>query len=527
MVFQGYLCFVLHAHLPFIRHPEHPDFIEEDWLYEANSETYIPLILMMERLAQEKIPFRLTMSLTPPLCEMMVDPLLQNRYLAKLEGLIRLCETEARSHGPQSPFHQVTHMYLNRFRECRDCFLRYNKNLVQAFAALQYAGNLEIITCGATHGLLPLMSSDNARRAQLRVARENYRKHFQCDPRGIWLPECAYVPGIEKLVHEVGIDYFLLDSHGLVLGTPTPRCGVYRPIYAPNGTAAFGRDPESSRQVWSSKEGYPGDADYREFYRDLGYDAGYEFIRPHLHSDGIRRNIGLKYHRITGQVPLHMKEAYRPDWAWNKTQSHAANFMFNRQHQIKHLKGVLGVEPIVICPYDAELFGHWWFEGPWFLENLFRQIGTQQSEIALITPPEFMDLHPENQVVRPAASSWGDKGFYEVWLNASNDWIYRHLHIAEKRMQDLCHRFPQADGLTRRALNQAGRELLLAQSSDWAFIMTTGTMVPYAERRTRDHLHNFNGIFLQIVEGRLEEPWITQLESRNSIFQEIDYHAWW
>ncbi len=197
--------------------------------------------------------------------------------------------------------------------------------------------------------------------------------------------------------------------------------------------------------------------------------------------------------------------------------------MNNRQKQANWLKNALGAEPCIVAPYDAELFGHWWFEGPQFLNYMMRKIAYDQSDIALTTPPKFLEKFPKEQIIEPSASSWGDKGYYEVWLNKGNDWIYRHLHAAELRMTELANHFVEPNELEDRALKQAARELLLAQSSDWAFIITTGTMVAYAEKRTKDHLHRFNGLYLQLMENRLEEPWLKDLEWRDNIFSEVDW----
>ncbi len=522
MAVNGYLALVLHAHLPFVRHPEHPEFLEEDWLYEAMSETYIPLLSMLAGFERDGVKACFTMSLTPPLCEMMADPLLQNRYHALLKKLQVLSELEI-ERTKNTPFAAAAAMYQKHFVDCSAVFEHWGHNLVAGFRHYQEKGLVEVITCGATHGFLPLMLTGSSVRAQIQVAAANYRKHFGRSPRGIWLPECAYAPGVDDYLSEAGIQYFFIDTHGVAFGTPRPRYGPFRPVFCPSGVAAFARDPESSKQVWSSEEGYPGDADYRDFYRDLGYDADYSYIKSYLHSDGVRRNTGMKYHRITGKVPLCDKQPYIPANAREKAASHAGNFLFNRQQQAKWLRGVLGVEPCVVAPYDAELYGHWWFEGPQFLNFLMRKMAFDQNEVVLTTPSRFLETHKRHQELEPSASSWGDKGYYEVWLNGSNDWIYRHLHAAELHMQDLARRFPHPNPLQERALKQAARELLLAQSSDWAFIMTTGTMVAYAEKRTRDHLHRFHGLYLQLIENRLEELWLADLESRDNIFSEVDY----
>ena len=524
---KGYLTFVLHAHLPFIRHPEYVEFLEEDWLFEAITETYIPLIDVYDALVEDHIDFRITMSITPPLCEMLADPLLQSRYLRHLDKLIVLANQEVHRTRADSPYHHAALMYAERFTRARYVFEeKYGRNLLAAFRKFQDLGKLEVISCAATHAFLPFLVTPEAVRAQVVVAKHNYIKHFGRPPRGMWLAECAYFPGLDEELKNQGIRYFFVDSHGLIFGSPRPVYDVFAPVYCPSGVAAFARDVESSKQVWSSEEGYPGDYNYREFYRDLGYDGHYDYVRPYLHEDGIRRNLGIKYHKITGEVDLGQKKPYDPRAAWEKAAEHAGNFMFNRQLQVRWLHDQMGKPPIIISPYDAELFGHWWFEGPDFLNFVLRKAATDQDEIRLITPSEYLHENPVHQVVTPSFSSWGDKGYAEVWLNGTNDWIYRHLHASERRMVKLANDHPDATGLLRRALNQAARELMLAQSSDWAFIMTTGTTVPYAEKRTRDHLHRFNGIYLQITENRLEENWIADLEWKDSIFYEMDYRVY-
>ncbi|OGR90157.1 MAG: glycoside hydrolase [Elusimicrobia bacterium RIFCSPLOWO2_01_FULL_59_12] len=523
---KGYLALVLHAHLPFVRHPEYEDFLEEDWFFEAVTETYLPLIDIMTRLVTEKVHFRLTMSLTPPLCAMLSDPLLQSRYRRYLGHLIELSEKEVHRTRNQPAYQDITRMYHQKLTRCRQIYEDwYRGNLLQAFRQLQNQGVLEIVTCAATHGYLPLMIHRQAARAQIRVAADDYQRHFGRRPRGVWLAECAYNPGDDTLLKEAGIRYFFMDAHGLLYGTPRPRYGVYAPAYCPSGVAAFARDMESAHQVWSAEIGYPGDPVYREFYRDVGYDLDYDTIKPYLHSDGVRRNVGLKYHRITGKVPLNAKELYNPAAAREKAAQHAGNFLFNRQKQVEHLYGLLQKKPVVLAMYDAELFGHWWYEGPDFLEFLFRKLHHDQKDIRMVTPSEYLEENPNNQIIQPEMSSWGDKGYHEVWLNGANDWIYRHLHKATELMIDLAEQNPSATGLRERALNQAARELYLAQSSDWAFLMTVGTATSYAQKRTLDHLNRFLALNQQIRQNTIDDLFLSEIERRDTIFPHLDYRV--
>ncbi len=527
---QGYLALVLHAHLPYVRHPEYEAFLEEDWLHEAITETYIPLIEVCEGLVRDQVPFRLTMSITPPLAGMLSDPFLQERYIKHIDKLIELSEREIQRTRWMPEFQPLAIRYHHTFREARRIFSDvYGRNLLKAFRHFQDLGVLEIITSGATHGFLPLMLGNrNVWRGQIRTAVRDYARHFGRPPRGIWLPECGYEPGVEEILAEEGIRFFIIDTHGVMFASPRPKFGVYAPVVCRSGVAAFGRDLESSKQVWSAHEGYPGDYEYREFYRDVGWDLEYEYVRPYLHGDGRRTNLGVKYYRITG--PTDHKEPYNFERANEKAAAHAGNFMFNREKQVEYLAGLLGRKPIIVAPYDAELFGHWWYEGPQFLNFLMRKIAYDQKAIEAITLSEYLERFPVNQVSSPSLSSWGYKGYAEVWLDGSNDWIYRHLHQAGERMVDLANAAQRGefgtDGLRWRALRQAAREFLLAQSSDWAFIMKTGTMVPYAVGRTREHITNFMKLSEDIRTGTIDEWWLAEIEHRNNIFPEIDPLAW-
>ncbi len=524
---KGYLCFVLHAHLPYVRHPEHEDFLEEKWLYEAITETYIPLIQVFDRLLSDNVNFRLTITLSPPLISMLTDPLLQERYVKHLEKLIELAEKEeGRTYG--SPFHEAALMYKARIQQAMYVFCdQYGRNLVHAFKKFQDCGRLEVITCASTHGYLPLMMiHPEAVNAQVRAAVDLHTRHLGRPPHGIWLPECAYAPGVDEILKKNGLKFFFTDTHGILYASHRPRFGIFAPLYCPSGVAAFGRDAESSKQVWSTQEGYPGDYDYREFYRDIGYDLDFEYIKPYIHPDGIRTHTGMKYYKITGKVDLSQKEPYNPRHAEEKAAQHAGNFMFNRQHQVLHLASMMDRPPIIVAPYDAELFGHWWFEGPTWLEYLIRKIAYDQNIIEMVTPSDYLQKFSCNQVAVPCSSSWGNKGYHEVWLSGANDWIYRHLHMASGLMIALANSRRGARGVLRRALNQAARELMLAQSSDWAFIMSTGTMVEYAVRRTKTHINNFLGLHDQIQGNRIDEGWLKDLECGNNIFPDIEF-SWY
>ncbi len=560
----GYFSLILHAHLPFVRHPEYPEFLEEDWLYEAITEVYLPLIFIFQSLHEAGMKPRLAMNISPPLCEMLADPLLQERYTRHLENLLELARKELdRTSREAMEFHGVAKMYVDNLSASLGLWNdRYGRNLINAFRELQDEGVIEIITCCATHGFMPLISTHEARRAQVQIAVANYKKHFHRQPRGIWLAECAYEPGVESLLEDAGIEYFISDTHAILYGDPRPRFGVHAPVVCPNGTAVFARDVDTSQQVWSAESGYPGDVNYREFYRDIGWDAPLDYLRPHLHADGSRRHLGLKYHRITGRdVPQQHKAPYDPNAAREKAAENAMHFIGERIQQAHKLRETFGGHPpLVVSPYDAELYGHWWFEGPQFIDFFFKKIHFDQDQIECITPGDFLDSRLPIQIQQPTASSWGENGYYKVWLNEGNSWMYPYQHDAERRMTELANRFKSSppyeggvasaadDGVVlpaSRILNQMARELLLAQSSDWAFQIYQGTTVEYSSNRFQSHIQRFNllaemlgsgsppyegGVAAASADGVVLSPdqldLLHEIESRDNIFAEIDFRVY-
>jgi len=521
---QGYLCLVLHGHLPFVRHPEHPRFLEENWLFEGITESYLPLIEVMDGWLRDGMDTRLTITLSPTLCSMLLDPLLQERYQRHLNGLLELVEKELLRTYWDKQFKPLAEMYHRRFHSLRNTYESYGRNVVGAFRKFQELGKLEIITTAATHALLPLLATHPpAIRAQILVARDHYRTCFGVDPRGIWLPECAYTEGVELVLQEAGIRWFVTDTHGILHATPRPRYGVFAPVFTPNGIAAFGRDLDSARQVWSKQEGYPGDLRYRDFYRDIGFDLDYDYVRPYMPIEGQRTFTGIKYHAITGEGE---KRIYDRQAALHTAAEHAGHFLGERINQMQHLAGIMDRPPVVLSPYDAELFGHWWYEGPEFLDYFIRKTVYDQNVIELSTPWEYLQKNPTQQVATPSASSWGEEGYWKVWLNDKNEWIYPHLHVAQERMTTLVEKNPVPGELQTRALRQAGRELLLAQSSDWPFILRTGTSPDYARQRVKTHLLRFISLHEQLASTKIDEPWLKRVESLDNIFPDIDYRYW-
>ena len=520
---KGYLAIVLHSHLPFVKHPEEEYFIEENWLYEAITESYLPLLYNFYELKNKSINFKITISLTPPLANMLQDKLLMGRFKRYINMRLKLANELTKETDGKVKENLV--FYKDRYSTLLNFFNNTLKgNIINGFKELQEEGFIEVITCTATHELLPLETNKEIQELQVELGKENYKRIFGKDPKGIWLGECAYSPPIDEILYKYGISYTILDAHGLINAKPAPFYGISAPIASKNGVVFFGRDPEASKQVWSAQEGYPGDFNYREFYRDIVYDINEEKVKKYIHPAGFRFDSGIKIHKITGKVGLDKKELYDRNQAMEMVDTHAGNYMFNRERQVEYLASIMDRKPIVVAPFDTELFGHWWFEGPEFLAHLFEKIDKFSDTLETVTLSEYLDEYPVLQVAEPAVSSWGDGGYFRVWLNDETDWIYPHLSVMGKKMLNCVENFnPPKNSIQERALNMLGRELLLAESSDWAFLITTHTAVNYAKGRESFHINAFYKLYNELLNNNIDTDFLEYIEEKDSIFPFLNY----
>ena len=531
---KGYWALVLHQHLPFIRHPEYDVSLEEQWFFEAVASVYTQLLHMLWKLSRDKIDFRLTVSLTPPLLSMMQDPLLKMRAARHIDECLRLAEKECEN-AKGKPWHDTARQTYDRFRVAKEVFETYSGDLTRGYRDFQDAGKLEVITCPATHMILPLFRHfPETVRAQVQIACRQYERVFGRPPRGIWLSENAYTPGLDEALAAEGIRWFLLNDRSVVEGDTRSFFGTSEPVLTPSGVAALGVDPETRAKIWSREGGYPGHPNYKEWYRDLGYEADWDYLPAYFRTAHVRRNTGIKYYRITGKnVDLGAKVYYVPAWADEIVHQQAGQFVFERGAQANYMRGRSGGrKPCIVSAYDAELFGHWWEEGPAFLESVFRKMLYDQTEVRLVTPGEFLSEQPDHQRLVPNAGSWGKQDYFQTWVEERayqpNSWVYRHLYRLCGKMSDLSTRHrEEPDPLIRRALNQAARELFLGGASDWGFLISTGQATRYSELQIVRHVDRAKELMRQVESGQVDEGYVALLEDADTIFPlgDMDYRV--
>lgn len=517
---SAYFLLILQAHLPFVRHPEEETFLEENWLFEAISESYLPLLDMLARLEKMELQQRLAISFSPTLVTMLADSLLQDRYRNYLDRQLSLCIAERqRLQGRQQL--EMVDFYYQRYQFCQQKFNDIYGDLISQFRHFFDCGLFELMTCSATHAFLPLYRShSDLVQLQLCQGLSTFEYYFHRRPAGLWLPECGYYEGLEHHIKNAGFDFFVVSGNALEGGTTLPERGTFAPVTCKNGTTAFVTDHPLTAAIWDGKTGFPGKAVYRDFYRDVGIELPLDYLRPFLPCAD-RANVGLKYYAIGG---MGEHPVYNVAAATQQAHQDAECFYQQLLQRAEQSRPLLDRPALLCCAYDAELFGHWWLEGPTFLTSLFTILG-EQTTIAPIAPSDYLALYPDNQLLELCYSSWGDGGAAQCWLDSSNSWIYNRIYSIALNLREVIIRHRGQDFLNqRRMLNQAVRELLLAMSSDWPMIIAAGTMGGYAERRLKQHLRNCQVICQQIAAFHYCDQRFTFLENKNNIFPDLDYN---
>lgn len=520
---------VLHGHLPWVNHPEHEHFLEEDWFFEGIADCYLPLLEMLDGWERDGVQASFTLDISPPLLSMLKEPSLTARAARYLDARRVLARRHLERLSDDDPYRAATVDALHRAERALARFEEIGRDLPSALRRHWDAGRVELMTCGVTHGLHPVLLDEGGIEAQVREAVRTHEALLGRRPRGIWLPECGITPTSFDFLADENLVFTFGEDRAILLANPPPAFGVYRPIWTPEGVAVFSRDPGAAKEVWSAEEGYPGDFRYREFYRDLGYDADEELLDPvHRQGTGARKQVGIKLSRITGRVSLSEKQPYEPHQAEEAVQGHSEHFVNRRIEDARRLREELGVAPCITSAFDAELFGHWWFEGPRFLDLVVRKLAERAKDDPSVPRPvsafQYLEQHQTHQVSEPAVSSWGDGGAFTVWVNGKNDQFWRKLHDARLRLGEQARRHPGADpgSLVGRALKQATREVLLASSSDWPFILTMGTQMGYAHRRPLVHLSRAHRLLEGLERDHVDEHDLHQMEVRDGLFAHVD-----
>jgi 1,4-alpha-glucan branching enzyme len=521
---------VLNLHVPFICRSGASWSPEERLFFAALSETYLPLLEALDRLDADHIPFRLALSLSPSLCHLLSDESLLQRYVEFTDRQIEfgLREIERTARDPQ--VQKLSRFFYDKVVDRRILFTeRYEGNILKIFDLYQKKGKVELLTTAATYAFLPFYTAcAGAVQAQLEVASSSHRRFFSINPQGFWLPELGWNEELDEQLRAYGFSYTILDTHGFLLGTPPPARGSFFPVKTPSGVLLLSRDYYAARELAEPGTGFSCDPWYQDRREDVGYELPPEAVKPFLGPGGVRTRTGFTYRRqgepqAPGAAP---KPLYEPEQAALRAREHARLFLENRISRFNLAKEYMDETAVSLCACDADTFGRGWYEGSLFIEALFRE-GVKNGEIQFMNPVEYLYKQPPHTYATmvPEFSSWGGNGYAETWLDAANDWIYRHIIRSLERMMELAERFADDTGLKERALNQAAREILLAQASDWAKTLSKGESPEYARSQIEGALRNFTTIYEALGSNYISTEWLTNLERQHNIFPHINYRV--
>ncbi len=553
---KGAFTFVLHSHLPYSRKAGRWPHGEE-WLHEGISETYLPLLNALYDLKEEGCQYRFTLGMTPVLVEQLDDNTILEHFRIYIEDKINRAAADISRFEKESNGHlaYLARFYQERYQSLLNSFdNRFQGHVIAPLKQLQDEGYLEILTSAATHAYLPLLERDSSVHGQLKTGADSYKSHFGRSPKSIWLPECGYrpafyagtgsqsylKPGFEYFLANLNINLFFAETHTIEGGEPVgkatgaiigpygniPRRYVipladykepttkttFLPYWVKSNepsvdVAVIGRNNRTGMQVWSADWGYPGDFDYREFHK----------------KDGVS---GLQYWRVTNaRRDLGDKDYYHPDWAAGKIGSHADHFANLVIDLVNEFYGQNGKYGIVAAAYDTELFGHWWFEGVTWIKEVLKKLAASDS-VDLTTAGSYIEKHPPEDVLALKEGSWGQAGAHFTWMNTDTEWMWPIIHNCEIKMERLVSKYSDAKGDIARHLNQAARELLLLESSDWPFLITTGQAKEYAVNRFQEHVQRFDALADIALAGKFDgvaHNLYHELYELDNIFPDIDY----
>ncbi|MEU4252670.1 glycoside hydrolase family 57 protein [Amycolatopsis sp. NPDC026612] len=462
---EGTFCLVVHSHLPWL--PHHGSWpVGEEWLYQAWAHSYLPMVELLERFADEGRRDVLTLGVTPVLAAQLDDPYSIRAFHDWL-GHWQLRAQHAATLWRGDPLLRelAAAEYRTAVRAAEELGTRWRHGFSPVLRSLVDNSTIELLGGPLAHPFQPLLDP-RVREFALNAGLADTALRLGTRPEGIWAPECGYAPGMEKDYTAAGVRRFMVDGPSL-----RGETWAARPV-GDTDVLAFARDLEVTYRVWSPKAGYPGHAAYRDFHT-------------------WQHEVGLKAARVTGKtVEPQDKAPYDPALAADVLGTHVKDFVETVVTRLRSLKRQHGREALVVAAYDTELFGHWWHEGPAWLEGVLRAL--PDAGVRVTTLKGAMDAGHVGAPIDLPSSSWGSGKDWRVWDGEQvKDMVAANTALQERllelvRGQDRTARDTVAD--------QAVAEAMLALESDWAFMVTKDSAADYARRRAQVHTERFDAL---------------------------------
>ncbi len=512
------LVLVVVGHQGYISHSiktEKDYIVENDILFKSISDTYLPLINLFHKLEEDNVSFKIALVLSPVLCELFSDPVIQEQYIEWLDGRIALGKKEVERCKYDVRLQENAIKCLNQAEKNKYDFTEvYNQNLIKQFAEFAKKGYIELLATAGTYGYLPHYKDlTEVLNAQVEVGLHSHRHFFGSMPEGFWLPYMGYDNGIEKVVRSYGINYTILDTSSILFSQDTVDTGIFSPVRCRNSLVVFGRDPETPEDITNEDDGFMSGDVYKDQERDIAFELPSESLTDVLSSSGARVSTLYRYWSKDNKI-------YDETLAYEQLVKDAQSFVTKKAEKLEKAASLLPEQNVsLVCTIPAELLGNKWAEGIDFLDYILRNpSGYKYTGCSDLLSNQF--TLPR---ITPFPGAASGSGFGEDLLDSTNEWMIRYIRKMCERMVDLSGRFPEDTGLKVRLLNLGAKELLLAQSGEWPRMLHDGQYPEYVTKVFKENVKAFTTVFDSLGSNTVSTEWLTTLEKEHKLFPWINY----
>ncbi|MCR5724821.1 MAG: DUF1957 domain-containing protein [Treponema sp.] len=514
------LVFVLTCHQGYIRHIEDEKKyeVENNILFSSISSTYLPLLRMLERLEQNQKSCPVSIVISPVVCGLLGDPVVQQQYIEWLERRIELGERELKRCGADAALQAAAVRCLDRFKRDKNDFCeKYGQNLLKAFAVCADKGLIEPLATAGSYAFLPHYSDmPEILNAQVEIGLYSHRSIFGTLPDGFWLPDLGYVPGIEKVLRSYGMNYTFVDTHAVLFSESAPETGIFTPVRCQNSLVLFARDAATPEDILG-ESGFSGAGVYRAQDKDIGFELSAEDLGDFSLPGEARVATGFRYWTKGGDV-------YDADAARAQLKKDAAAFVSAKKALLDKAQTLLADKDVTLCcaiPLDQMCSV--WDEGVDFLEEVISQV--QETDLVLTTGKSLLGNQFSLQKIVPYPSAASGTGYGEDLLDSTNGWMLRYTRKMCERMVDLAGRFPNDTGLKARLLNLGARELMIALGLDWPKMLHEGQEPEYVAEHFKAAIRAFITVFDALGSNTVSTEWLTRCEREHTLFPWINYRV--
>ncbi len=513
------LIFILDGFLPYVRSEIEEALIEESWLFNSISYTYLPFLRMCDTLKSENIGFKLGAVFEPALCDMLDDPVLQELYLSHIEKKIRFAKKELERCASNGEIRALIEFDLQLFTENKALFTACGKNILKKFDELSKEGCIELLATAATRCFLPFFKDKpEAVAAQIEMGQISFRKHFSSVPAGFWLPALGFAEGLDAIIRKYGFDYTVLSSKAFLLADEVPDTGVFSPAVSACGLKLLACDTCAYQKIYGGSDSFAANPVYRDCENDAGFKLSKEYLASFFDTSKGRREIGFRYWSKKEPETLYdMHEAFV------QIQSDAQTFIGLQQQALDEVVRKTECKtPVSVFICSSDFFGNKWCEGIVWLEQVLRQIHTS-GLLKTVLPFDAVRAEKNPFTLKPFLSSVFYSGYADELMTGKSDWMYRYIMKTTDRMIDLAERFPKDSPAKESVLNAAAREIFLLQAYYWPLFAAEGTFREFAERRFIEHVNSFTVAYEALGADTLPAKWLSEREAKYPVFKEINY----